>query len=122
MKNVADRSEIIRVVQDLNAHTPTSFCERNQKRQDTCVRRLNSITLQKIWLNMAEIEFSALMSGSQDRRYGILERESLEDRNAKSVKVKWRFTIRDAREKLRGIILTKDCQCTRSISSNFSLK
>jgi len=67
MKNVADRSEIIRVVQDLNTHTHASFYERNQKRQDTCVRRLNSITPQGSWLNLAEI---LSMSGSQDRRYG----------------------------------------------------
>ncbi|MHC1610257.1 MAG: hypothetical protein ACXQTW_01415, partial [Candidatus Methanospirareceae archaeon] len=58
-------------------------------------------------LNMAEIEFSALSKQCLDRRIGDIEalrseiKAWTEDRNRKGVKVEWRFTTRDAREKLK---------------------
>jgi recombinational DNA repair ATPase RecF len=59
------------------------------------------------WLNMAEIELSALSSQCLAER--MSSREHLEQevaaweaaRNAASVKVNWRFTMQEARNKLK---------------------
>jgi len=110
MKNVAEKypDAEIRVVQDnLNTHT---YCFYEQFEPEEarylCKKFEFHFTPKKAsWLNMAEIEFSALCK--QDRRIGdieVLEREVkawAEDRNKRSVKVKWLFTTDDARRKLR---------------------
>jgi hypothetical protein len=60
------------------------------------------------WLNMAEIEFSALARQCLDRRIGtqqLLEQEALRweaKRNAAAVKVNWSFTTEKARDKLKS--------------------
>ncbi len=60
------------------------------------------------WLNMAEIEFSALSRQCLDRRIGsqqALEKEVLlwqAKRNADAVKVNWSFTTEKARDKLKN--------------------
>ncbi len=60
------------------------------------------------WLNMAEIEFSALSRQCLDRRIGSqpeLEAEALlwqAKRNADAVKVNWSFTTEKARDKLKN--------------------
>jgi len=60
------------------------------------------------WLNMAEIEFSALSRQCLDRRIGSqqqLEAEALAweaTRNAAAVKVNWSFTTEKARDKLKN--------------------
>ncbi len=60
------------------------------------------------WLNMAEIEFSALSRQCLDRRIGsqqVLEQEVLlwvAKRNAAAVKVNWSFTTEKARDKLKN--------------------
>ena len=60
------------------------------------------------WLNMAEIEFSALFRQCLDRRIGTqqrLEEEALcwqTKRNAAAVKVNWSFTTEKARDKLKN--------------------
>jgi hypothetical protein len=57
------------------------------------------------WLNMVEIELSALSKQCLDRRIGerhTLEREVkawTEERNQKEITVKWQFTNQKAREK-----------------------
>ena len=61
------------------------------------------------WLNMAEMEFSVLSRKCLDRR--IPNRETLRQkvttwentRNAKSAKADWRFTVDDARIKLKKL-------------------
>lgn len=61
------------------------------------------------WLNMAEIEFSALQRQCLDQR--IPDQETLRDeiaaweerRNAKAVSVNWRFTTADARIRLKRL-------------------
>lgn len=113
MSNVADYypdAEVIRVVQDnLNTHTYGSFYQRfePEKARKLCKKFEFHYTPKKAsWLNMAEIEFSALAKQCLDRRIGdtkILEPEVqawAEDRNRKGVKVKWRFTTENARKKL----------------------
>ncbi len=59
------------------------------------------------WLNMIEIEFSALSKQCLERRIPCqkqLEREVLawvHERNAKRVTVNWQFSIQGARHKLQ---------------------
>lgn len=61
------------------------------------------------WLNIAEIEFSAMNSQCLDRRIGQIETMKSElsaweeDRNRRHTKVQWRFTTDDARVKLRKL-------------------
>ena len=61
------------------------------------------------WLNMAEIELSALQRQCLDRRLGdrsAMEREVaawVEARNAAATSVDWRFTAADARIKLKRL-------------------
>jgi len=60
------------------------------------------------WLNMAEIEFSALSRQCLDRRIpniDMLRQEALiwqDERNKKAIKVHWSFTTDKAREKLEN--------------------
>jgi hypothetical protein len=60
------------------------------------------------WLNMAEIEFSALSRQCLNRRIGskeVLEKEALiwqNKRNLQSIKVNWSFTTENARDKLEN--------------------
>jgi recombinational DNA repair ATPase RecF len=57
------------------------------------------------WLNMAEIEFSALSKQCLDRRIGDLKTLTKEvktwskERNKKKIKINWEFTKNKAREK-----------------------
>jgi hypothetical protein len=59
------------------------------------------------WLNMAEIELSALVSQCLDRRIPDIETMRAEvaareiDRNKGGADISWRFTTADARIKLR---------------------
>ncbi len=59
------------------------------------------------WLNMAEIELSALAKQCLDRRIGdaeTLKREAKawkRERNEKKIMIQWRFATSDAREKLK---------------------
>ena len=61
------------------------------------------------WLNMAEIELSALERQCLGRRFGdIAELRSevevwMKDRNQRSVKIRWQFTAADARIRLRRL-------------------
>ena len=58
------------------------------------------------WLNMAEIEFSALSRQCLNRRIGSVEALRAEvalwtgQRNKDAVKISWSFTVDAAREKL----------------------
>ena len=60
------------------------------------------------WLNMIEIEFSALVRQCLDRRIPIQEQLSKEvlaivrERNEKHIKIHWQFSIEAARNKLNS--------------------
>lgn len=104
--------KIVLVMDNLNTHTPSSFYQTFEPAE---ARRL----LQKLeihytpvhgsWLNMAEIELSALARQCLSRRIGTqqeLEREvqAWQDRrNAEAITVNWRFTTADARIKLKRL-------------------
>jgi hypothetical protein len=61
------------------------------------------------WLNIAEIELSAMTSQSLGRRIDTLEKLQSEpaawqrERNRNQKTVKWQFTAKDARIKLHGL-------------------
>jgi hypothetical protein len=104
-------AETLRVVQDnLNTHTYGSFYENFDAEK---ARRLKNLfefhytPKHASWLNMAEIDLSALSRQCLDRRIGdmeILESEAKaweRERNEKKIMIQWRFTTNDAREKLK---------------------
>jgi hypothetical protein len=107
-----EAERIVLVLDNLNTHGPHSLYERFDP---ATARRLT----EKIewhftpkhgsWLNMAEIELSALAVQCLSERMG--SREHLERevaaweaaRNAESVKADWRFTMDEARNKLKRL-------------------
>lgn len=100
----------VRVVQDtLNTHTGGAFYhvfDAPTARQ--WVQRLEMHYTPKhgSWLNMAEIEFSALVRQCLDRRIGSIDALAHEgaawaaERNARQVTIHWSFTVQDARTTL----------------------
>ncbi len=97
------------VVQDnLNTHNPSSFYETFEAEEAFELSQrfeMHYTPKHASWLNMAEIELSALSKQCLDRRIGemtTLEREVMAwvaDRNEKQVTVDWQFSIPAAREK-----------------------
>ena len=99
---------IILVQDNLNTHTPAAFY------QEFCAQEALELTeafemhytpINGSWLNMAEIELSAISRQCLNRR--IKERQTLErevvacvkQRNQKRIKVNWQFTVPKARQK-----------------------
>ena len=104
-------ADVIRVVQDnLNTHTYGSFYENFEAEKARSLKNrfeFHYTPKKASWLNMAEIELSALSRQCLDRRIGdveTLERESKAwelERNRKKIMIQWRFTTNNAREKLK---------------------
>jgi len=101
--------KIILVQDNLNTHNPSSFYEvfGASKAFALSQRFEMAYTPKKAsWLNMAEIELSALSKQCLDRRIGqrhILAKEVLAwhaKRNQLQTKITWHFTKNKAREKL----------------------
>ena len=100
----------IRVVLDnLNVHTLWTLYERypaEQARRIASRLEFHHTPVHASWLNMVEIEFSALVRQCLSRRMSDLDTLSGEiaawedARNAAQVTPDWRFTARDARTKL----------------------
>jgi hypothetical protein len=101
----------VRLIQDnLNTHTAGAFYQAfDAATARGLVRRLEFHYTPKhaSWLNMAEIEFSALARQCLDRRIGALDALAHEvaaweaERNVRGVRIHWSFTVQDARDKLR---------------------
>jgi hypothetical protein len=102
--------KIVIVMDNLNTHSPISFYEIFAPEEAR--RLINRFEFHYTpkhgsWLNMAEIELGVIIRQCLTRR--IADKETLErevnawqnDRNAKTVKVDWRFTTADARIKLK---------------------
>jgi transposase len=103
----ADR--IVVVMDNLNTHSPASFYEAfSPEEARRLVERFEFHYTPKhgSWLNMAEIELSALGRQCLSRRIPdqvtlISEAKAWQDeRNVSAVKIHWRFTTADARIKL----------------------
>jgi transposase len=117
MKYLADEvypeADIIVVVMDnLNTHTPAAFYQTYEPEEARrLVQRFEFHFTPKhgSWLNMAEIELSALARQCLDRRLPDIETVLREvqawqdQRNSEVVKVHWQFTTADARIKLRHL-------------------
>lgn len=103
-------AEIIVEVQDnLNTHTASSFYENRpaSEARDLTRRFEFHYTPKKgSWLNMAEMELSAISRQCLSRRIPqietlICELESVvKERNKLAIKFRWQFTVENAREKL----------------------
>lgn len=103
---------IVIVMDNLNTHSPVSFYETFEPEEAR--RLINRFEFHYTpkhgsWLNIAESELGVLSRQCLNRR--IADKNSLqrevsawqEDRNAKVVKVEWRFTTADARIKLKHL-------------------
>jgi hypothetical protein len=107
------------VCDNLNTHTPAALYEAFEPAE---ARRLaerfewHYTPKHGSWLNVAEMELSALARQCLDRR--IPNRPALRrevqawerQRNAAVVKVDWQFTTADARVKLKKLYLTVQLQ------------
>src|SRR5215831_8753365 len=106
-------AEVIRVVLDnLNTHKPASLYEAFAPEEARrIVKRLEFHYTPKhgSWLNMAEIELSVLQRQCLDRRISneeALKREITaweQRRNKEKATIDWRFSVTDAREKLKRL-------------------
>jgi hypothetical protein len=117
MKELADEhypqaEKIVIVMDNLNTHSPASFYETfgpEEARRLANRFEFHYTPKHGSWLNMAEIELGVLVRQCLSRR--ISDKETLEkevnawqkERNAKVVKVDWRFTTPDARIKLKHL-------------------
>jgi len=103
-------AELIVEVQDnLNTHNASSFYENLpavEARELTTRFEFHYTPKKGSWLNMAEMELSALARQCLARRIPEIETLSRElesivkERNKLAIKFKWQFTIENAREKL----------------------
>lgn len=103
-------AEKIRVLQDnLNTHNFSSFYENLPANEAfELAQRFEYYYTPKSasWLNMIEIEFSALSKQCLNRRIPtqeLLEKEVLtlvKERNEKQIKIHWQFSLKKARTKL----------------------
>lgn len=114
MRELADvhypeAEKIVVVLDNLNTHSPASFYEAfepDEAKRLTTRFEFHFTPKHGSWLNMAEIELSAMSRQCLAGR--IADQETLtaevkaweEERNASVVKVHWRFTTADARIKL----------------------
>lgn len=104
------QAEKIRLVQDnLNTHSTSAFYETFPASEAFALsQRFEFYYTPKSasWLNMIEIEFSAIAKQCLNRRIATkeeLEREVLsiiKEREEKCIKIDWQFSIESAREKL----------------------
>ncbi len=104
--------KIVLVMDNLNTHTPSSLYQTfapAEARRLLSKLEIHYTPVHGSWLNMAEIELSALARQCLSRRIGTveeLEREVQawqEHRNAEAITVNWRFTTADARIKLQRL-------------------
>lgn len=104
------QAEKIELVQDnLNTHKYGSFYEHLPTERAAELRKLINFHYTPkhgSWLNMVEIEFSALSRQCLNRRIATMEQLDeqmkpwVKERNEKQVKIHWSFTVKDARNKL----------------------
>lgn len=116
MKNLSEQyskaSKIILIQDNLNTHNPSSFYENMPAKEAFALsKRFEMIYTPKkaSWLNMAEIEFSALSKQCLDRRIGNLKKLTKEvkswakERNRNEIQINWQFTKSKARKKFTRV-------------------
>jgi transposase len=104
--------KVVLVLDNLNTHTPIALYETfvpEEARRLVEKLEIHYTPKHGSWLNMAEIDLSALSRQCLDRRIGTeedLKREVAawqEGRNESGAKINWRFTTLDARIKLKHL-------------------
>ena len=104
-----DAEKIIVILDNLNTHNESSFYEVFEAAEAfRLAQKFQFIHTPKSasWLNMIEIEFSAISRLCLDRRIPSkeqLEKEVLaiiKERSEKEIKINWQFSVETAREKL----------------------
>lgn len=109
VKEWAEAEVIVEVQDNLNTHNASSFYENlpaPAARELTKCFEFHFTPKKGSWLNMAEMELSALARQCLSRRIADIETLSSElesivkERNKLAVKFKWQFTVVNAREKL----------------------
>lgn len=107
----ATAEKMVLVLDNLNTHTPGSLYETfgpAEARRLTEKLEIHHTPKHGSWLNMAEIEFSALTRSlserieSRERLHAVLQTWS-EDRNRRQVGADWQFRTEDARIKLKRL-------------------
>ena len=105
----SEAETIVEVQDNLNTHNASSFYENlpaDAARQLTKRFEFHYTPKKGSWLNMAEMELSALSRQCLSRRIPTIETLSRElasvvkERNNRAIKFKWQFTVEKAREKL----------------------
>jgi DDE superfamily endonuclease len=110
-----EAAAIVLVLDQLNTHSPASLYEAflpAEARRITEKLEIHYTPKHGSWLNMAEIELSALQRQCLDRR--LADRPTVERqvaawvsaRNAVDATIDWRFTAEDARTKLKRLYPT----------------
>jgi hypothetical protein len=110
LSEMLPQAEKIRLVQDnLNTHNLSSLYETFEAEEAfRLAQRFEFYYTPKSasWLNMIEIEFSAISRQCLDRRIGMkeeLQREVaavVKEREEKAIRIRWQFSIEAARNKL----------------------
>jgi hypothetical protein len=107
--------KVVLVMDNLNTHEPASLYKAFPAEEaHRLLQRLEIHHTPKhgSWLNMAEIELSALTRQCLDRRIGSLEELDravaawTQNRNARKVTANWQFTTKDTRIKLKHLYPT----------------
>jgi hypothetical protein len=107
-----EAEKVVLVMDNLNTHTLSSLYETFPAEEAFRIaqkRELHYTPKHGSWLNIAEIELSAMTSQCLDRRIDTLEKLQSElaawqlDRNTNRKTVTWQFTTADARIKLHGL-------------------
>ncbi len=107
-----EAERVVLVMDQLNTHSPASLYEAfppEEAKRLADRLEIHHTPKHGSWLNMAEVELSALARQCLSRR--IARQDTLKrrvaqwqaDRNAVEAKVKWQFTTADARIKLRSL-------------------
>ncbi len=108
----ADAEKIVLVLDNLNTHDKTSLYEAFEPQEaERIARKLEIHYTPKhgSWLNMAEIELSHISRQCLDRRIESKEKLQKEvsawtsERNLKQTKMEWRFSVEEARIKLKKL-------------------
>jgi hypothetical protein len=112
VEQYADAEKIVLVMDNLNTHTISSLYETFPAKEAFGIAQkleIHYTPKHGSWLNIAEIELSAMTSQCLDRRINSMDKLSAElnawqlDRNTHHKTVKWQFTAADARIKLLGL-------------------
>ncbi len=108
-ENYPEAEKIIVILDNLNTHNASSFYEAFEAEEAFGLsQKFEFVYTPKSasWLNMIEIEFSAISRLCLDRRIPSKEKLAKEvlaivkERNEKRIKINWQFSIETAREKL----------------------